>query len=944
MVLKQKKIKPGLNLMSIFQHFNSKLSYKLHVPVILIIIFGLGIITLNASLSIKEITLEKHLEVTKTYQNYIQESLDTQLQIALTNSISIANNTKIQNSLFQGNSADTQNVVNKILDKYQSYTDYHDVKIHIHTIDLHSFFRSWKPEKNGDDLSDFRHTLSKLKHTHTPFASIETGRAGFLLRGLSPINYQNKEIGSIEFILSFNNIINEIKENHHLDSLIFSLKDNTIDYFNTPTPLGKQHALLSSISQVNKQLLDVLTDEDLLRLTHDNYIIKSGFFITGITLYNFNQKPVGYYLIADRLTNVNNIIDNTQNAMTSLIMIVLLIGFFIILILSFFLYHSITKPIKELSTQIKKIDSTNDLEKTLQLPALKTNREDEIGDIAKSFNNFIKHTNHLFNNLQNSNKINSEYLKAVNAGSIVSKTTPSGIITYVNQALCDITGYKPEELIGQTHHMFRHPSTPKSTFRDLWNTINEGKIWQGLLKNKRKDNSNFYVNITIVPIINEYGTIIEHLALRSDVSELVQSQKKLRKAFNTDSLTSLGSRFKLLDDYAKLETAYLAIIDIHSFKEINDFYGYKIGDQVICALANYLFNYFEEEAYTVYRLQGDSFATLVNPSLSRNQNLIEKLKTLSKNLEKNPLSIGDYTPIIDLTIGVSLHGEDLFTEADLALQTAKQNNQAILVYSFELRTSDEYQNNLLWTSRIKKALNENRMVCFYQPIVNNRTMEIEKYESLIRMVSEEGNNEIISPDAFLEIAKKSRLYYRITKIVIHHSFEFFANRSEHFSINLSAEDIANDDIISYLLVMLDRYNIGNRLIIEIVESESIQNYEEVAYFIQRSKNKGCKIAVDDFGTGYSNFEFILKLKPDFLKIDGSIVKCIHENPDAYNVVESIVSFAKKNNIKTIAEFVTEAAVFNIVKKLGIDYTQGYYFGEPQPGKNIEDSETTNQIE
>jgi EAL domain-containing protein (putative c-di-GMP-specific phosphodiesterase class I) len=165
--------------------------------------------------------------------------------------------------------------------------------------------------------------------------------------------------------------------------------------------------------------------------------------------------------------------------------------------------------------------------------------------------------------------------------------------------------------------------------------------------------------------------------------------------------------------------------------------------------------------------------------------------------------------------------------------------------------------------------------------------------------------------------------------MIENSFRYFANRSEQISINLTADDIVNDEVVEYLILMLDKYNIGERVVLEIVESEGIQNFEEVEHFIRRLKEKGCKIAVDDFGTGYSNFEFLLKLKPDFLKIDGSMIKNIHLDPHVYNVVEIIVAFAKKNGIKTIAEFVSEEVIFDIVKDLGIDYSQGYYFGEPK---------------
>ncbi len=916
--------------MTLIQRFNSKISYKLHVPIIAVIATGLFIVTLNAVLSIQQLTAEKHTEVQETYQNYANKALESQHQIALTNAIAIANNPAIQQALFDQDRQAAQNILSALVSQYKEYTNFSNVKIHLHTLDLHSFLRSWRPDRHGDDLSKFRHSLHQLQLTQAPFTTFELGRAGILLRGIAPIKYQDQLIGSVEFIQDFEPVVNELKQKHKLETLILSSHDQTISYFNALTEVGQNRVLLNSDHTTNQALIQSLKNYDFDQLEKDNHIIKGNFYTTAVPLLDFNKKKIGCFLIADSLSHVNSIIDHAQKTLLYQIIIMLIVDLLIILILVWILQRSITNPITQLSDRIQHVDSImDDLGQLKQSVAIKTYRQDEIGSISNAFDSFVNHISDLFINLQKSNQITGEYLKAVDAGSIVSKANPKGIITYANQALCDATGYTTEELIGQPHNIFRHPSTPKSTFRDLWKTITQGKIWHGLFKNKCKDGSTFYANITVVPILDEKGAITEYLALRDDVTELVQSQKKLRKAFNTDILTRLGNRFKLLDDYTTLDEAYLAIIDIRSFKEINDFYGYELGDKVIIELSNRLFNYFEEAAYQAYRLQGDEFAILANASLISIEDFIEKVKSFSVNIETTPLVIEDYNPEIDLTMGISSHRAELFTEADIAHKTAKKRNKTLLIYSNELKTSDEYKNNLLWTGRVKKALSQGRILSFYQPIVNNATQEIEKYEALVRMTLEDGK--IISPFFFLDISKKARLYSKITRTMIQNSFEYFENRSEQFSINLTADDIANEEVTNYLIAMLDKHRVADRLVLEIVESESIQNFEEVGYFIQMVKQKGCMIAVDDFGTGYSNFEFLLKLKPDFLKIDGSMIKNIHKDSDTYSVVETIVDFAKKNNIKTIAEFVSEKEIFDIVKDLGVDYSQGYYFGEPKPG-------------
>ncbi len=158
----------------------------------------------------------------------------------------------------------------------------------------------------------------------------------------------------------------------------------------------------------------------------------------------------------------------------------------------------------------------------------------------------------------------------------------------------------------------------------------------------------------------------------------------------------------------------------------------------------------------------------------------------------------------------------------------------------------------------------------------------------------------------------------------------FHKKEFEFSVNLTIDDILNIEIQDYIFELLNKYGIGERVVFEIVESESIENFNQVVSFIRNVKEFGCKIAIDDFGTGYSNFEYLMKLEADYIKIDGSMIKNIDTDNNAKMVVETIVNFAKKMNMKTIAEFVENEEILKIVNELGIDYSQGYYFSAPKP--------------
>ena len=162
------------------------------------------------------------------------------------------------------------------------------------------------------------------------------------------------------------------------------------------------------------------------------------------------------------------------------------------------------------------------------------------------------------------------------------------------------------------------------------------------------------------------------------------------------------------------------------------------------------------------------------------------------------------------------------------------------------------------------------------------------------------------------------------------SFKILEHITTKISINLSSLDIEKEETRDILYELLERYSSDtSRIVFELLEDESVKDFAVIKRFIQKVKKLGVMIAIDDFGAGYSNFERLLEFEPDILKIDGSLVKNIANDVYSRNIVETIVSFAKKQNIITIAEFVENEEIFNILYNLGVDYSQGYYFGEPK---------------
>lgn len=396
-------------------------------------------------------------------------------------------------------------------------------------------------------------------------------------------------------------------------------------------------------------------------------------------------------------------------------------------------------------------------------------------------------------------------------------------------------------------------------------------------------------------------------------------------------ITGLPNRTKLLQILKHKSTPRLAILNIDRFTDINHCYSTKIADKLLLEIANLLTKLFaEDKEISIFKLPVDEYGIYSNSIKISDKKFMDICNQAIEEIEKNPFIIENNAVIVSITSGVSLTSNHVIINADTALKIAKKKQQRLVVYNKEDNIEVDYQNNVKWTQILKKAIIEDRVVVFIQPIVNNRNTSEEKYECLIRIKDEDGK--IISPYHFLELSKKLKLYHQLTRIVIEKSFEYFKNSTAEFAINLTLDDIINKETIQFIKSKLINKDISNRVIFEIVESEGIDNFEEVSLFIKEMKSLGCKIAIDDFGTGYSNFEYLMKLNVDFIKIDGSFIKNIDKCDQSLIISELIITFAKKQNIRTVAEFVHSKSVLDKVKKLGIDYSQGYYLGEPKPIK------------
>lgn len=440
-------------------------------------------------------------------------------------------------------------------------------------------------------------------------------------------------------------------------------------------------------------------------------------------------------------------------------------------------------------------------------------------------------------------------------------------------------------------------------------------------------------NLRIVALIGSILVVLSALILYMVAGTL----RQLRNLY-TDPLTQLPNRERLLVDLRSRPAASLVLLNIDGFKEINDFYGHQCGDHVIVTLSTQLLAYLQARPLSrsgrLYRMPGDELA-IWRPGQADNALLVSLAIELQAFVGAVRIQWEDHDIRLHVSMGLAstllrngkrLDCEHLLPSANIALEHARVAQAGYMLYDPADRARENYEHNLIWANKLKLALEENRLVPFFQPIMHVESGRIKKYECLVRMLDNQG--EPISPAMFLPIARKIRLYRSVTRRMIDMSLQWFANNHYEFSLNLSSEDLLDPELHEFIVERLQDRSLAERVIFEVLESESIENYEPVRLFIDRVKALGCRIAIDDFGTGYSNFEHLLRLNVDLIKIDGSLIRQLDTDTNAVTLTRGIVQFARELGLQTVAEFVHSQAVLAQVRALGIDFAQGACIGMP----------------
>jgi len=554
-------------------------------------------------------------------------------------------------------------------------------------------------------------------------------------------------------------------------------------------------------------------------------------------------------------------------------------------------------------------------------------------------------------------KLNSA---VTNSGASIVITNKNGVIEYVNQKFCRMTGFLHHEVINQPINIL---SSSSSQDRDetctLLDTTCLQESWEGDVLCSKKDRSEFWNAITVSAVYDKHKNITNYVLSAVDITDLKEANRKMKHLALFDSLTGLANRRLFIDRLhqsilnARRHNTITALffLDLDQFKRINDTLGHHAGDQLLLIIAERLTSCVRNQD-TVARLGGDEFTILLN-----NVTDTDKIASIAKNILsklKEPIRLGKHEVIVSTSIGITLAptdstcSETLMKNADLALYMAKDNGRD--GYYFFTEDLNIRANKLLETeNELRDAIKNNEFHLHYQPQVNLKTGEITSVEALIRW--EHPIKGDIPPSEFISIAEETGLIVQIGEWVLRNAcleikrLEELTGKELRVAVNLSPRQFDDPKLITVVSKALENSGLSpENLEIEVTEGMLMNDINVVIDQLTNIKSTGSTITIDDFGSGYSSFSYLKSLPVDILKIDQSFVYDIPEDLDAMEIASAVIAVAHKLNLKVVAEGVENIDQRDFLVINNCDFAQGYFFSKPISVLQLQDLFTHGMLE
>ncbi|MGA7800036.1 MAG: EAL domain-containing protein [Gammaproteobacteria bacterium] len=526
---------------------------------------------------------------------------------------------------------------------------------------------------------------------------------------------------------------------------------------------------------------------------------------------------------------------------------------------------------------------------------------------------------------------------------IVYVTDRRGRIEYVNPSFERITGYSADEAVGQDSRLLKSGEHNDTFYQRMWEMILAGKSYQDVVTNRTKDGTLYYEQKTITPLKDRHGNTTHFVSTGKDITEQMLAQERLYHLAFHNPLTDLPNR-NLFRDRLSRATAHahraghliaLLFLDLDHFKNVNDSLGHETGDRLLEEVAKRL-QACVRETDTVAHVGGDEFAIILDEI-----DHVEQVATVAEKILaslKGSFSLGNSELFVGISIGIVLYPLDesdtdqLIKAADTAMYRAKElGRNRYVFYSTDMTSRITERMNL--ESELRRALDRNEFVLYYQPVVNLDSGAIDSVETLLRW--RHPDKGILEPDEFIPVLEESGLIVPVTRWILQeactHSGALRAAGLDTLSvaINFSPRCFSGGGITELISETLDLGCIAARyLIVEITENTLMENQAIIGESLQELRRLGARIAIDDFGTGYSSFGYLKRFPADILKIDREFIRHLPDSRDDAALVTAMIAMAHSLNIKVVAEGAETPEQLDFLRERGCDAVQGYLFGTP----------------
>ncbi|WP_431029922.1 sensor domain-containing protein [Lysinibacillus sp. LZ02] len=526
-------------------------------------------------------------------------------------------------------------------------------------------------------------------------------------------------------------------------------------------------------------------------------------------------------------------------------------------------------------------------------------------------------------------------------------------IVSVNPAFEFVTGYKSEEVMGKNPSILQSGIHELSFYLDMWRSLHENGIWQGEIWNRRKTGDIYPEWLTIFSVKDSVGNITNYCGIFTDLSERKIVENELEKRTLTDSLTKVCNRFAYLERMNTLLESSTNLshnvqhavffLDLDRFKQVNETLGHTMGDLLLIEIAKRIKALLKNKDILA-RYGGDEFViTLTNIVHPREA---AKFAEQVIRVIEAPIIIHDQEIFVSTSMGISIFPadgqttEELVKCADKAMTYSKQNGRNGFSFYFDDLSIDT-KRVLLLDTELRKAIEHQDFTLYFQPKIDIKTMQVTGVEALVRWQNKKLG--FVSPAEFIPYAEETGLIIPISEIIFEKACEGYKQLVEAgfpkipIAINVSSIHFQQQNFLDSIQAMLEKNNTSaQNFEIEMTERTVMNSAAETISKLVKLKQLGFKLSLDDFGTGYSSLSYLVRFPLDVLKIDRSFIQHICSLDDKQAVVDAIIQMSHRLKMKVVAEGVESERQVEILKGMGCDIIQGYYYSKPLPMNELLD--------